>query len=358
MPRQKEISWTQLRVGLMVGTSMVLLAVAIFFISGRIGFLSRRYTLKAYFSSGEGLRQGAVVDLAGIPVGNVKQFEISSSHDPKRAVEVVLEVARTYQGEIRADSVASIDTAGLLGESYVNVTRGSPSQPPIPAGGELKSREEADIKQVVQNANDVISNLRVLSATLNAITQQITSGQGSIGKLVYDQGFYNRLNRTTDSLETLATNLQQGKGTLGALLVDDTAYRKLNSTLDRANEIMQTLEGNKGSAGKFINDPEVYNRLEQVVNKANTILDGVNSGQGTLGKLVKDPQLYDRLNDTAGHIETVSSRMAKGEGSLGLLSTDTTLYKNLSESSQTLRDFLTEFRKNPRKFLTLHLRIF
>jgi phospholipid/cholesterol/gamma-HCH transport system substrate-binding protein len=50
--------------------------------------------------------------------------------------------------------------------------------------------------------------------------------------------------------------------------------------------------------------------------------------------------------------------MAEGQGTLGKLSTDPTLYNNLSESSKSLKDFLTEFRKSPKKYLTLKLRMF
>ena len=50
--------------------------------------------------------------------------------------------------------------------------------------------------------------------------------------------------------------------------------------------------------------------------------------------------------------------MDQGQGTLGKLSTDPTLYNNLSESSQSLRDFLTEFRKSPKKYLTVKMHIF
>jgi len=47
MPQRKEIKWSQLRVGILVAISLVVLAVGVFLISGHMGFLSRRYTLKA-----------------------------------------------------------------------------------------------------------------------------------------------------------------------------------------------------------------------------------------------------------------------------------------------------------------------
>src|SRR5438067_8188455 len=114
MPQHKQISWAQLRVGLLVIVSLTVFAVSIFFISGQVNPFSSRYTLHTYFASAGGVREGTEVRLAGIPVGNVWRIRMSSSDDPSRAVEIDLRISRQYQNEIREDSVASQETAGLL----------------------------------------------------------------------------------------------------------------------------------------------------------------------------------------------------------------------------------------------------
>jgi phospholipid/cholesterol/gamma-HCH transport system substrate-binding protein len=357
MPQRQQVAWAKLRVGVMVIVSLIVLAVGIFFISGQVGFFSRRYALKSYFSSAGGVREGSEVRLAGIPVGNVKSIRISPLLDPQRAVEIDMRVSRRYQDEIRADSVATLETAGLLGEAYVDISRG-PGQKVLGNGEEVRSQEEADIKRIVQNANDVVSNLRVLSSTLNNITQQVQSGQGSVGKLIYDQSFYNRVNSTAASAAQVMENVKGGHGTVGRLLTDETVYERVVATLDRINQIVDDVQHGQGSMAKFINDPTVYNDVKQLVERGDAIMDKVNTGQGTLGRLINDPQLYNHVNDTVAHFDTISSRMAKGEGTLGRLSTDPTLFNNLNASSQSIREFLIEFMKNPRRYLTLHLRIF
>jgi len=358
MPQRQRLNWAQLRVGTMVIISLAILAIGIFFISGQVGFFSRRYTLKAYISEAGGLREGAQVRLAGVAVGNIGKVQISPYPESARAVEIVMGVARTYQDQIRADSRASVATVGLLGESYVDITRGSPGQEVIADGGVLKTSEEADIKRVVQNANDVIINLRVLSAKLNDITSQIQSGKGSVGKLVYDQTLYNRLNKTTDTFDRMVTRVEQGQGTLGKLMADETLYTTTVATIDRLNKVIDDMQHGQGSLAKFISDPSVYNNVNYLVAQANSLVDNINQGQGTLGKFAKDPQLYDRMNQTFDHLDKISSRMADGQGTLGKFSTDPTLYNNLSESSQSLKDFLTEFKKSPKKYLTLRVRMF
>ena len=358
MPQQERITWAQLRVGVMVIVGLAILAVGIFFISGQVGFFTRRYVLKTYLSEASGLRDGAEVRLAGVAIGNVKKVQISPYPERSRAVEVVMTVSSRYHQEIRADSVATIETVGLLGESYVNITRGSRGQAVVPEGGELKASEGAEIKQVVQNADDVIVNLRVLSSQLNNITGQMQSGKGSIGKLIFDQTLYDHLNNTAARLDQMVTNLDEGKGSLGKLMADESFYNNATSTFDRMNKFLDDMQHGQGSMSKFISDPAVYNNVNHLVAHANSLFEGVNQGHGTLGKLVTDTQLYDRANDTFDRVDKITTQMANGEGTLGKLSTDPTLYNNLSDSSKSMRDFLTEFKKNPRKYLTIKLHIF
>jgi phospholipid/cholesterol/gamma-HCH transport system substrate-binding protein len=358
MPQRRQVTWAQLRVGALVIASLVVLAIGIFFISGEVGFLSRKYSLKAYFSTASGLRPGSQVRIAGIPVGAVDQIRISDFIEPERAVEVTLRVPHSYREEIRANSEASLETAGLLGETYVNITRGNPEEPVVPEQGVLKSSEEADVKRIMANTNDVITNLRTLSARLNNITEQIEKGEGTVGKLLYDPGLYNRLNDTVASVNRVVNRVESGEGTVGKLLKDETLYERTTASINRLDQILDEVQHGQGSLAKFINDPGVYNNVNRLVTRADTMVENINQGQGTLGKLATDPTLYNRLNDTLQNINVITDRIERGEGTLGKLSTDPTMFNNLSASADSLKEFLTEFRKNPKKYLTVKLRLF
>lgn len=358
MPQRKQITWAQLRVGVMVLVSLAVFGVGVFFISGQVGIFTRRYTLKTYFSGASGLRAGSQVRVAGVPVGVVKSIRISDFVEPDRAVEVTLRVPVSYQKQIRGDSVARLATAGLLGDAFVDITRGQPDQPVVARGGVVKSAEEADIKRIVQNTNDVIANLRVLSDKLNDITGQVQAGKGTLGRVIYDQALYNRLNSMADGVQRVVARLDRGEGTIGKLMADETLYNRTVASIDRLNKVLDDVQTGKGSLAKFLNDPAVYNHVEELVARANTMVDNVNKGQGTLGKLATDPQLYNRVNETFDRLNIITTRIEQGQGTLGKLSTDPALFNNLSESSQSLREFLTEFRKNPKKYLTVRIRLF
>ena len=358
MPQRQKVAWAQLRVGLMVLVSLIVLAVGIFFISGQVGFLSRRYELKTFFSGASGVREGSEVRLAGIPVGNVARIRVSPFNDPNKAVEIDLKVSRHYQDQIRQDSVAQVETAGLLGEAYVDISRGSPSSPILKNDATVQGKEGPDITAIIHNANDVVSNLRALSDTLNAITTQVKAGEGTVGKLIYDPSLYNRINATASGADKIVNNIQSGQGTVGKLMTDDQLYNRMVYTVNHMDEVLNDIQHGNGSMAKFIQDPSVYNNVKEMAAKGNTLLDNINKGQGTLGKLVTDDQLYNRLNSTVAHVDTITERIDKGEGTLGKLSTDPSMYNSLNASAKSLQEFLTEFRKNPKKYLTLRLHIF
>jgi phospholipid/cholesterol/gamma-HCH transport system substrate-binding protein len=358
MPQHAQVRWAQLRVGAMVIVGLALFAVGVFFISGQVGFFTRHYTLKAYLPSAGDLREGAQVRLAGISVGSVTKIGISPYADRSRAVEVDLKIARKFQNEIRVDSVASVETVGLLGDSYMDLTRGMSGQDVIAEGGAVKTAEKADIAVVMQNTNEVIMNLNALSAKLNDITTQIQAGKGSMGKLLYDQGLYNKLDATASSAQILVDRAQHGEGTMGKLLSDDALYNRMVTTLDRVNQVIDDVQHGDGSLAKFISDPSAYNNLNRLMLNGNTLINGINQGHGTLGKLAKDEQLYDHLNSALRHVDTISARVDEGKGTLGKLSKDPTLFNNLSATSQSLREFLADFRKNPKKYLSIKLHVF
>jgi phospholipid/cholesterol/gamma-HCH transport system substrate-binding protein len=358
MPQRKQITWAQLRVGAMVIISLIILAVGIFFISGQVGFFTRRYALKTFLPSAGDIRAGAQVRLAGIAVGNVDRITISPYQDPNRAVEIDMSVSKSFQSQIRANSTATLETVGLLGETYVDITRGEPGYAVLQDGGTVQGRVEPDIKQIVQNTNDVISNLRVLTSKINDITASIQSGKGTIGKFINDPTLYNRMNDTVTEAQGLITNLKSGQGTLGKLLTDQTLYQQAENTITHLNQVVSQIQTGNGSMAKFINDPTLYNNLKDVSSRANALMDNINSGKGTLGKLATDPQLYNRVNDTMQKVDVIATRIDQGQGTLGKLSTDPSMFNNLNDASKSFRDFMIVFRKHPKKYLTLHLHIF
>src|SRR5213593_1684082 len=106
MAQRRSLSWTELRVGLLVIASFVLLVVVNIFISRQAGtgILTPKYTITAYFPSANGLRNGAEIWLEGVTIGNVTDVHISreAQPDPNRSVEVEMSLDKSFQNNIRS----------------------------------------------------------------------------------------------------------------------------------------------------------------------------------------------------------------------------------------------------------------
>jgi len=71
VPSQKQVKWSQLKVGITVLVASVTLAVLIFLMSGTGGLFTKKILIKSYFDNASGLRVGAPVRLQGVDIGNV-----------------------------------------------------------------------------------------------------------------------------------------------------------------------------------------------------------------------------------------------------------------------------------------------
>jgi len=355
---RKRLAWAELRVGILVIFSFAILLVAIVLISGGAGLFTAKYELRTYLPSASGLRKGSLVWLAGIEAGNVSAVYISSSADPNRAVEVVMEVEKRYAPTIREDSIASLGSIGLLGDKYIDISRGTQNARQIGPGGEVRGSSEADIKRIIQNSNDLVANLGDLVTKINQITSKIDQGEGTIGKFINDPSMFNKINATVGEAQSLLSEIKSGQGTIGRMISERDLYDRLNGTLTKVEGLAAKIDRGEGTLGKFVNDPAVFQKTDALLTKFNTVAARMEQGEGFLGKLSKDDSLYVQFKDSLAKFSSLADRMNQGEGTIGKLMVDTALYTNLNNASAELVKLLYDFRQDPKKFLRIKFGLF
>ncbi len=145
---------------------------------------------------------------------------------PTTPVEVTMKVNTKYSFNLRKDSVTLLSTAGVLGETYVDIDSSTAKGPVATDGDTLAARSQPDIQDVVRASQGTLQNMDALLKRLDRIVAFVESGQGSIGKVIYDPALYDRLNSTVTEFKGLMDEIQRGKGSLGPLLTSDEAYKK------------------------------------------------------------------------------------------------------------------------------------
>jgi phospholipid/cholesterol/gamma-HCH transport system substrate-binding protein len=358
MAQRRSLAWTELRVGLLVIASFALLALAIFYVSGQSGIFTKKYTVTAYFSSADGLRSGAEVWLEGVNIGNVDEVRISKQADPNKSVEVDLKLDDRYRNIIRTDSMVTIQNIGLLGDKYVDMTRGTEAGLVVPDGGTLQGSETGDIRKIVTGTSDFVANLDSLSTEIRKLTDRIDRGEGTLGKFITDTSIYDNANSTMREANAFVRDLRMGNGTIGKLVSDDEAYRRFNALMDRMDNLIETAQSGHGTFGKLINDPAVYDKTDQVLARVQSVADRIDRGEGTLGKLTRDDAMYNELRQSVNKFTDLVASIQNGEGSAGKFLKDPTLYNTWNESASEIQKLLYDFRQNPKKFLTINFKLF
>jgi phospholipid/cholesterol/gamma-HCH transport system substrate-binding protein len=359
LPSQKQLKWSQLKVGITVLIASITLGVLIFLMSGTGGLLTPKIKLKSYFDNAGGLRVGAPVRLNGVDIGNVSAIQIVPDRDKLLTpVEVTMKVSTRYHFNLHKDSVTLLSTAGVLGETYIDIDSSQAKAGEVQDGTVLSSRSVPDFQDVVRASQGTLQNLDSLIKRLDRIVTFVESGNGSVGKLIYDPSLYNRLNTTVSEFQKLVNEVTEGNGTLGKLVSDDELYRKANTAVDDINTIINDLNAGKGTAGKFLKDPTLYDTANDTIANVKKLTDDVNAGKGALGKLTKDPDFANKLQDTINKLSAITDRLEAGEGSAGMFLRDPAIFNNANQLLVESRELVKAVREDPKKYLTIRLKVF
>jgi phospholipid/cholesterol/gamma-HCH transport system substrate-binding protein len=281
-----------------LGMFVALAIIAGFIIVELIGGLNRfapGIHVKARFNNIQELKVGDAVKMAGVPVGGVEKVSLVDNK-----VELVLRLNKNTP--VHTDSKATVRFAGLMGQNYIAIDFGTPAAPLIEDNAILATTEQPDLNALMAKLDEAASGVQNLTKSFTGdkidnllgpftdfmrqnntrltaiignvqnITGQISSGNGTVGKLIYDQSLYN-------TAQTAVTNLQDAAG-------------EIKLTIATAHNVIDQVNAGQGSLGKLVKDDKLYNETTASMTNLKEILQKINNGNGTVGKLVNDQEFY------------------------------------------------------------------
>lgn len=380
MPKSKHNSLSELRVGILVVVSLVILIFVVFTISGdlKLPGMNKTTVVRTRMASVDGLREGAEVRLSGKKVGSVREIvfgdEIPQDATAQSNIEIIMQIdgrldKRPAVERIRSDSLAVLKGAGVLGDNVIDITPGTGAGTPIKDGDYIRSVAQKNVGDIINAAQTAVTNLNEISDDIRDITGNLRAGKGTMGKFINDDAFYVDLDRTVREAETMLKAMRDGKGTIGKLLNDPTVYNEANETIAKlrriSDQISDQVNSGKGTVGKLLKDEELYNRANSLIKRLDETsvrlertMARVERGEGNLGKLLNDEKLYTDARDTVDKLNRIATGLERGEGTAGKLLKDEKLYQNLNNMSGEVTKLLYDFRQNPKKYLSVKVAIF
>lgn len=307
--RKKQLKWANLKVGIVITITLLIVFIVIIFSGGIQKLFQQRDIIKIAISDVKGLRKGATVMVAGIGVGEVREIKLNKEFGTIVTVTINKEIL-TF---LKKDAKASVQTMGLLGDKYLEITPGD-SEEPFDKSKIMEGYSQTEIRDIIAVVSSTLIRIDTLINNVNKMITEIRDSKGTVYKFLKDPSFYNNLNNTISELKITIEEIRTGS--LGMLSKDKELYQKFASTIKNFEEISNRVITSSGSFGKFINEPELYDSLVKSSKKLDKLLLEFENSEGTFSLLLRDKQIAE----------------------------------DLKQSVRELRELIEEIKKNPKKF--------
>jgi phospholipid/cholesterol/gamma-HCH transport system substrate-binding protein len=202
-----------MRLGAFVLMALAILAVFVFLVGNAESRFQANDRLQAQFQTVSGLENGADVRIGGLHKGTVRKIQLPARSDGK--MTVVMDVSRETRHLIKMDSVASIQSEGLVGNKFVEISFGSDGSPEVPKDGTIQSTPPVDISDLIHKTDGILDttkgtldNLQVATANISTITGKMNTGTGTVGALINDKTMYKQATAGVEALHADADALK------------------------------------------------------------------------------------------------------------------------------------------------------
>ena len=233
-------------VGAFVVGGLLLFTVGLFMIGDRQMAFARKFTLYTEFAKITGLQKGTIVRVSGAKAGAVTEIQVPRK--PGGKFRVRFEIAEDLHPIVRGDSVASIQTEGLVGGIFLSIGAGTAEAPPALENSAIPSLEPFEIADLMQQMSETVKKV---NATIDLLQDDVQHAVHSIGSTV---------DNANDLITSVSANVKS-MASAGARISGDAA------------QIADTIRAGRGTVGKLLNDDELYQRATVVAKSAEEIAE-------------------------------------------------------------------------------------
>lgn len=307
----------KVKVGIFLVGGIVLFCVGLFLVGSEEQLFGSHFDVYTDFNDIDTLQTGAKVRVSGMDAGEIVGIEVPKG--PSARFRLKLKVDEKFRPIVREDSVASIETEGMVGNKFVNIKEGTANSPECRPGCTLKSQEAVSMGQMMREANDIAKTVQSTIADLhgradaamqnidslaananqtmaavrpnvvgitrnaNAVLSGVRSGQGAAGKLLMDKSVGSDVQSTISSARQTTANLDQASGKVNAMVsnVQRRDMPELHKTIDNTQDMTQKMDR---AVGTFLS------RGNSNETTAEALRDTAHSARQTTANLADDTE--------------------------------------------------------------------
>ena len=254
-----------LAVGIFIIAGITLFALGIFLVGSRHEAFSHHVSLYTAFTELDGIAKGSKVQVAGMDAGQVAKIDVPNS--PNGRFIVQMRIDERFHGLVRTDSVVTVDTEGVVGNTFLTIHPGSPTAAIAQAGSVLQSKppvnmsdlltnglgimNDADttLKQVGGKVNVALDGANVAIGNANDLLAGLKEGRGPAGMLLRDEKVADQIRETMSNVQSTTSNLKQASAGVTSIVADvqqrqlpqklDDTITQIHSASTQANETIE-----------------------------------------------------------------------------------------------------------------------
>jgi phospholipid/cholesterol/gamma-HCH transport system substrate-binding protein len=234
-------------VGIFIVTGLTLFALGIFLVGSRHEAFSHHMLLYTEFGNLDSVTKGSKVQVSGMDAGQVSKIDVPNS--PNGRFRVQMRVDERFHGLIRSDSFVTVDTEGVVGDTFLTIHMGSPNAPIAQADSLLPSRPPVNVSDLLTHGlgvmNDADTTLKQVGGKLNValdganaaignandLLVGLKEGRGPAGMLLRDERMAGQIRETLSNVQSTTSNLKQASIDVSNI-VTDVQRRQLPQKLD------------------------------------------------------------------------------------------------------------------------------
>ncbi len=270
----------EFKVGAMVLAVAGLIAFMSMKVSDNPALFSRTQAAWFLMPDAAGLVKNSAIKSAGISVGTIKDIRLQDGQ-ARIDIEVIRDLPLTTTAAVQ------IKSNGILGDKYVEIYPGSPTDPPLGDDGQILTvTSKGSLDNVMAQVSDVMGSLKTVADSLKEAVSEDGTRKHVLGRILKN------LETFTDDVPQMTT---QNKG-------------KVNEIIDQVRDITGTLDdliNDESDAGFKKTWTQTMERVERITRNLDETVAKVNRGEGTIGKLIHDDTTVEELNTTIESVNTL-----------------------------------------------------
>ena len=279
-------------VGLFVVTALTLFTLGLFLIGNRHEAFARHVEYYVEFTDLAGLSKGSKVQVAGMDAGQVIEIGVPSS--PAARFRVRIRINDRLRGLVRTDSIATIGTEGVVGDTFLLIHPGSAGAALAADRATIASKEPTEIAELLDQGKGVLADV---DGTVKNANGLLTSVGGN-------------LNTTLDGLRTTVANvndvvvgIKDGRGPVGMLLRDQALATQIRQTVSNAQQTTVSLGHASSQADSLISDiqsRQLPQKVDETLASAKSAASNIDASAQQLRQTISEATGPDAQGVTAG----------------------------------------------------------